>query len=198
MQATTCLRDYIIMKLFYRPTAYQLLKAKNEIFVTRGVPALEKNGFEKAPFPESLYGKNNLGDYTYEFCRLNMGSNLEMITVHITKGDRWIQIFLNIFKLEPQLDSLSKLTAINGIQFRLNPNNRSKMRLRSDDFKGMPLFNTKEHQLKSFYTEKGFWKSVNDLGKLVESDMENINSSVTRWHELHKPMVTTWEGHGLI
>ena len=32
------------------------------------------------------------------------------------------------------------------------------------------------------------------MGSLIEKDMRNIDSFVKRWHELHTPLVTTWEG----
>lgn len=80
------------------------------------------------------------------------------------------------------------------MQFHLHPNSITEMRLRSDDFKGITLFNFKKHKLHSFFTESGFQKRVDELGDLIEDDMNNIDSFVKRWHELHKPVVTTWDG----
>jgi hypothetical protein len=68
------------------------------------------------------------------------------------------------------------------------------MRLRRDDFKGMPLFNTVHHKLKSYYTKGGYQRSISRLSKLIEKDMNNIDRSVNRWHELHQPVVTGWDG----
>jgi hypothetical protein len=58
----------------------------------------------------------------------------------------------------------------------------------------MPLFNTVDHKIKSFYTESGFQKRVDELSKLIETDLSKIDSFIRRWHELHQPMVTDWEG----
>jgi hypothetical protein len=182
------------MGLFYKVTSRKLLDVKNEIFVKSGIPALKRNGFEKAPFPETLFGKNNLGDYTYDLCRLTRNSDLEIIVAHIAKGDSWIQIYLNIFNLKPSVESIEQLKGVNGIQFRLNPNNLTRMRLRSDDVKGLPLFNSVEYKVKSFYTESGFQRRVDELSNLIEDDLSNIDSFIKRWHELHRPLVTNWEG----
>jgi hypothetical protein len=183
------------MGLFYNVAPKTLFKVRNDIFVKYGIESLKKRGFQKAPFPETLFGKNNLGDYTYDLCRLNKrAQQLEIIVTHINKEDSWIQMYLNIFELRPTLDSLDQLKQTDGIRFRLPPNSLTKMRLRSDDFKGMPIFNTVHHKLKSFYTEKGFQKRVDELAQLIENDCTNIDKFVARWHELHHPMITTWEG----
>ncbi|MBN9386334.1 MAG: hypothetical protein J0H74_36585 [Chitinophagaceae bacterium] len=185
------------MGLFYHVSPKELLKIRNEIFITEGIPALKKNGFDRAPFSESLFGRNNLGDFTYELCRLNTDSVLDFLQAHIAKGDNWIQIYLNVFKLHPHLESLVQLKNINGMQFRLRPNSETKMRLRMDDFKGMPLFRTVEHKIKTYYTQKGLQKRINELAKLINSDLSNINSFKKRWHELHEPMKTDWEGRNV-
>lgn len=182
------------MKLFYKVKAKDLLAIRNEIFVKNGIPQLEKNRFEKTPFPEKLFGKNNLGDYTYELCRLNSSSHLEAITAHISRGDSWIKIYLNVFKLKPTLRTLNPLKDMDGMQFSLPPNTLTRMRLREDDFEGMPLFNTVKYKVKSFYTESGFQERLDELSKLIEKDLSNIDSFIKRWHELHQPMVTDWEG----
>lgn len=182
------------MGLYYKVTPKKLLETKNEIFVKRGIPALIKNGFEKMPMTGAAYGRNSFGDYTYSLARINSASHLETITTHICRGDKWIQIYLNVFKLKPAIESLNQLNGVDSMQFGLPPNKNSEMRLRSDDFKGMPLFNTKQHKIKSSFTERGFQRQVIELGKLIEGDLSNIDSFIRRWHELHKPLVTTWEG----
>lgn len=182
------------MGLFYRVSNKQLLQARNNIYLKKGIPTLKDQGFEELPFHAPWFGKNNLGDYTYELCRLNDRHELEIITTHITKGDLWIKIYLNIFKLVPELKKLDQLKGLPLIQFYLPPNSLTEMRLRIDDFKGMPLFRTVEHKIKPFYTENGFQDRVDELSKLIESDLNNIDYFIKRWHELHKPMVTDWEG----
>ncbi|WP_199139156.1 hypothetical protein, partial [Pedobacter sp. ASV12] len=159
------------------------------------IPALKQKGFEHSPFSSAWFGRNNLIDSTYKLCRISKNSELEMLTTHITREDSWIQIFLNIFKLEPTINALTELKERDGIQFGLPPNNMTEMRLRMDDYKGPPLFHGVRHKLKSFYTEKGFEESVQNLGELIKKDMENIDHFIKRWHELHKPTVTDWEGN---
>ncbi|MEO7486020.1 MAG: hypothetical protein ABIU77_02930 [Ferruginibacter sp.] len=129
------------MNLFYKVTAKKLFEIRNEIFVKNGLAALKENGFQKLPFPESLFGKNNLGDYTYELGRLNKNHHLEIITTHIIKGEKWIQMYLNIVHPMPDLQSLDQLRNINGIQFQLPPNSLTKLRFRVGDFNGNPLLN---------------------------------------------------------
>ena len=71
------------------------------------------------------------------------------------------------------------------------------MRFRSDDYKGPPIFYMlfcPEYKLGSYVTKSGFERQVKKLGSLIEKDMRNIDSFVKRWHELHTPLVTTWEG----
>jgi hypothetical protein len=182
------------MGLFYKASKKQLLEARNKIYLTVGIPALKNKGFEELPFRTPWFGKNNLGDYTYELCRLNERNELEMITAHITKGDSWIKIYLNIFKLVPELKKLDQLKGLPLIQFYLPPNKLTEMRLRIDDFEGMPLFRKVEYKIKSYYTESGFQERVDELSKLIESDLNNIDYFIKRWHELHTPMVTDWEG----
>jgi len=182
------------MGLFFNVSQKKLLQLRNDIFISIGIPALRNNGFDKAPFPESLFGKNNVGGDSYELCRVSKESQLEMITTHISKGDRWIKIFLNIFRLRPELRSLGQLKNIDGMQFRLPPNSRSQMRLDIDGFKGMPLFRTEEFKIKSFFTESGFQKRIEELGRLIERDLNNIDPFIQRWHELHQVMITSWDG----
>ena len=182
------------MGLFYKVSAKKSLEVRKDIFLKNGIPALKKNRFEQSPFPEKLFGKNNLGDYTYDLCRLSSGSHLETITTHISRGDSWIKIYLNVFELKPTLKTLDSLKGMDGMQFSLPPNTLTSMRLRVDDFEGMPLFNTVEHKIKSFYTESGFQGSVDELTKLIEDDLDNIDSFLKRWYELHQPLITDWKG----
>ena len=104
-----------------------LLSIRNSILIN-AIPALEKQGFKKSPFVSSWFGRNNLGDFTYDLARLS-NSYLELVTIHISKGDRWIKVYLNIFNLIPPPQKLSDLNGINGIAFRLFPNNKTQMRM---------------------------------------------------------------------
>ena len=182
------------MGLFYKASAKKLVEVRNEIFVKNGISELKRNYFEIMPYNGKWFGKNNLGDYTYELCRLNTHSHLEIVTTEISKGDVWIKVYLNIFDLKPKVKSLNQLSGLNVIKFYLPPNSVTAMRLRIDDFKGMPLFNTVEYKIKSYYSERGFQERVRELGDLIASDLNNIDYFVKRWYELHTPMVTDREG----
>jgi ubiquinone biosynthesis protein Coq4 len=52
-----------------------------------------------------------------------------------------------------------------------------------------------EHKLGKFYTKQGFDSEVAKLKELIKKDMEEIDYFVKRWHELHKPIITDWEGN---
>ena len=185
------------MGLFYKPAPKEQLESRNKLFVEKGIPALYKNGFIKSPFSGAWYGRNNHSDYSYELCRLKNNSELEILSVYIIRNESWIQIRLNIFQLKPSLNSIEELNGLDGIHFHLPPNKLTEMRLRSDDYKGIPLFYMlfcKQHKIGSYYTEGGFKRKVNELADLIEKDMTNIDSFSTRWKEIHHVSETDWEG----
>jgi hypothetical protein len=186
------------MGLFYRATDKELLEIRKKIFFDRGLPMLQKNGYEKSPFSTANFGKDNTGSYSYEFCKMTDKSLLQIVSVHIIKGDKWIQISLNIFRLDNAIKDLRQLNQVNGIQFILPPNSVSDMRLHVNDFKGMPLVNYdfwfKNHKLKSYFTKNGFDKSVKKLSNRIERDLTDFDKYVSRWFKLHNPMPTTIEG----
>src|SRR6218665_844379 len=173
------------MGLFYTVSQKELLQIRNKIFLDFGIPSLKKNGFQKSPFSTSYFGGFQFG-YSYELCRLADRAELEVITVYIVRGDRWIQISLNIFKIEPKADSLSQLKGLEGIKFALPPCSSSDMRFNCDMFR--------DHNIKSYYTKSGLEKRASDLGKIIETDLSNIDRFVKRWHEIYQPLTTTWEG----
>lgn len=183
------------MGLLYKISDKELLELRNKIFLEKGVPSLKSNDFHPSPFSTAWFGKNNLGDFTYELCRVTNGSILETITGHISKGDTWIKIFLNVFKLTPEIKFITQLKGVDGLQYHLPPNILTSMRLRVDDFKGMPLFNCVEHRLKSFNSKKGLQKREQELGNLIQQDLTDINSFVNSWYKLHKPIEIDWEGN---
>jgi hypothetical protein len=185
-----------IMGLFYAASPKELLQIRNKIFLNFGLPALQKAGFQKSPF-NSWFGKSDIG-YTYELCRLSEKAELEIIIVHIVRGDRWIQISLNIFMPQPRLNSLQQLANVDGLKFHLPPNSVSNMRLRSDDIAGPPILNYnymfRNHKIKSYHTKAGLEKRSEELGKIIERDLNGIDNFVKRWHELHSAITTTWDG----
>ncbi|MCR9014604.1 hypothetical protein [Aquiflexum gelatinilyticum] len=189
------------MRLFYKASEKELLLIRNRIFHDKCLPALKKNGFEQSPFSTAWFGKNNLGDFTYELCRVRIDSILEIVETHVSKGDKWIKVYLNIFKLSPDLRFLQQLQGVDGLQYHLPPNSLTKMRLRSDDIKGMPLldyhFMFGGHKIRSYHTKTGYDREIRKLNNRIEKDLNNIDSFVERWHELHKPNLTDWKGNRL-
>lgn len=190
------------MGLFYKISDKKLLEIRNDIFLEDGIPTLEKNGFEKSPFPTSWFGKDDMGGYTYELCRLSNQNHLQIITTYIISGENWIQVHLNIFKLFPKLTSVKELNKTDGVKFDLPPNSISKMRLRVGDIKGMPLFDYHfmfgGHRIKSFNSEKGLERRVNQLRRLIKKDLMNIDYFIKRWHEIHQLNITDWEGSQIV
>lgn len=186
------------MSLFYRASPNELLQIRNKIFSDFGLPALKRNGFQKSPFSTAWFGKNENIGYSYELCRLTNHTKLEIISVHIVRGDSWIQISLNVFELHPHLDSLNDLKDVDGLQFHLPPNSVSNMRLKSDDIVGPPILSYnymfKNHKLKSYYTKTGLMKRAEELGKIIHDDLNDIDNFVKRWHKIHQPLKTSWEG----
>ena len=159
------------------------------------MPALTKRGFNQSPFSTDWFGKDNTGDYCYTFFRLSAESHLEMILVHINKGDRWIQIDLNISRLHPAITDIEQLKNKNGLQFHLSPNRMTLERLvppRGFLFAGLP-----QHKIRPYFTKAGLARRIKQLGDLVEKDLQNIDSFVERWMQEHEPLDTDWEGHAL-
>lgn len=93
------------MGLFYKISKKEYVKIRNEIFIKRAIPVLKQNGFVKSPFSNAEFGKHPLGVF-YDMCRLSNTSELEMIRVDIIKGYRYIQIYLNVFNLEPKVENI--------------------------------------------------------------------------------------------
>jgi len=188
------------MGLFHRATPKELLELRNKIFLDRGVPALESQGFIKSPFAADWFGRNNLKDFSYSLGRVAPHSILERITVHISRGDKWIKISLNIFELSPEIISVDQLKKCSSLQYGLPPNSRTDMRLRADDTKGMPLFRMlfgKEHKLGGYNSKSGLKREAEKLAELIERDMLDIDRFVKRWHELYQPNFTDWDGSPL-
>jgi hypothetical protein len=186
------------MGLFYKATQKEILEIRNKIIRETGIPVLEMKGFKKSPFSTSWYGKDDLQGFTYCLCRLTSDSVLEDIEIQIVRNDNWIKIILNIFKLHPALESLDRLSGVDGLQYKLPPNSSTEMRLRSDDITGPPLFRlsyTTGHKLKGFYTRNGLIKNTDNLRRNIQDDLNSIDKFIKRWHELHQPLTTSWTGY---
>ncbi|MFN5308254.1 MAG: hypothetical protein ACK5C0_02230 [Candidatus Kapaibacterium sp.] len=188
------------MSILYKVSDKQLLKDRNNLFKEIGISSLLNNGFTKAPFKTSWFGEyyKDIDGYIYEFGRISKDNLFESVKVFIVKGDTYIKVFINIFRFSQELSLIDDLKEYEGTNFGVPPNSTTKMRLRSDDYKGPPLFYMlflPEHKVGSYYTKSGYEAEINKLKKLIKSDMENIDDFVKRWHELHKPNITDWEGN---
>lgn len=176
------------------------LTTRSTILKEYGIPELEKNGYVKSPFKTSWFGQYdpNIRGYSYELCKLTNENQLHIITLTVLRGEKRIKIDLNIFELHEKINSISDLKECDGIHFHLPPNDSTRMQLRSDDYKGPPLFYMlflPEYKIGKYTTQGSFEKQLNKLRELVKKDMTNIDSFVKRWHELHKPNVANKEGN---
>jgi hypothetical protein len=193
---------YCFRSKFYKISDKELLFIRNKIIQEVGIPALLKNDFSKSPFSTSWFGEydRNIMGYSYEFCRLSERKYLEVLNITIVAGDQRIAICLNIFEIFPNIVSIAQLSGSEGINFKLSSNNLNNMYLRDDDYKEPPIFYMlflPEHKIGNYYSKIGFEKEVIKLRELIKKDMTIINSFVKRWHELHKPIKTDWEGNSI-
>lgn len=184
------------LRLCYHISDKELCLIRKNIFQEVCIPILNKHGFYRSPFKDAEWGWHSFF-YGYDLCRLN-GNHLECISSIVCKGDRWIQIRLNIFALSPMPESLSDLDSLSGIKFRLRPNSDTDERIDIGMDEGIPLFNPrtyKNYRLKRFWTKWGLEKQIQRLRSLLQQDMENIDSFVKKCHTLHKCNLTDWEGN---
>ena len=185
------------MNIFYKPTYKVVLEARNKVFQEKGIPALLKNGFSKSPYKSSWYGKDNQGGYDYLHCKLIGKSRILHLRTYIINKDIWIQNYLNIFDIKPEINLLSQLLDIDCINYFMPPCNLTSMRLKINGYKVMPLLRdmfVKQHKLGSYYTKSGFENRLIELGNVLEEDLNNIYHFVKMWQELHKPLITNWDG----
>jgi hypothetical protein len=185
------------MRIFYKLTDKELLDKRNKIVKDNAIPSLMKKGFEKSPFSTSWYGRNNLGDFDYELCRINEKSQLEILRIYVSRSDRWIKFILNIFQLNPTVTTVKDLNGMDGLKFRVPPNSLTEMKFRSDDIKGPPIFKLSYmygHRLNAFYTKSGLEKNIRRLTNTIEMDIVNLESFINRWHELHRVKTIHWTG----
>jgi hypothetical protein len=183
------------MNLFYKVSRKEMLALRDGVFKERGMPFLIKKGFSKSPFSTSWFGSDDIGGFTYEFCRISKNHMLEMITVRIIKNDKWVKFYLNIFKLSPGIRTLDQLEGIDGLQFHLPPNSKSLMRLSPPDgiiFAGLP-----QHKVRYFFSREGLKRRLRHLGDKIEEDMKNIDSFIGRWLENYEPNITDWSGNAI-
>ncbi|QGK73061.1 hypothetical protein [Flavobacterium sp. SLB02] len=188
------------MKDNFKISDKELLTARNTILKEYGIPELEKNGYIRSPFKTSWFGEydSNIHGYSYELCKVTNENHLHIITLTVFRGEKRIKIDLNIFELNEKINSISDLKECDGINFKMPPNDSTTMQLRSDDYKGPPLFYMlflPEYKIGTYKTQSSFEKQLNKLRDLVKKDMANIDFFVKRWREIHKPNVTDKEGN---
>ncbi|MEQ9305678.1 MAG: hypothetical protein RJQ14_17325 [Marinoscillum sp.] len=176
-------------------TEKEILEIRNKIFLEYGIPALISVGFQKSPFPSDWHGRDNLNDFTYSLCRLN-NSFLETIETQISRGDRWIKIFLNIFDLNPPITNLDDLKKCDSVRYKIPPASLTEMRVNQDNYQGMPLFNpnSNRHKLRRSISTNGLKRSIEKLRTNIQNDLTKIDAYVKQWHKIHKPLRVDWNG----
>lgn len=184
--------------LFYNVSKTELLKMRKNLVLQTVVPILENKGFAKAPFSSSNYGYVNSQIYIYEMCRLVDSLYLEFVSVSLSRGDKYIKIYINVFELSPTVDDLSLLKQIDGINYWIPPNLEKRMRIDLDFIKVPPIiswdFWFNDLKLKPYFTRKGYQKRVLQLTTLLKTKTENIDSYFREWHQYHHPNITKWDG----
>ena len=172
---------------FFKVSNKDILRARQEIVVKGGIPELRNKGFVQSPMIGAYDGKDDIG-FTYDLCRITGDNSLEIVTVFIIRGEKWIQMFLNIFKIESNIKSIEQLKGIHNLEICLSPRSLTKMRLRVDEVKnGYPffIFFEKKHKIGCFYTKNGYDHQVKKLHHLIKKDMMNIDHFVKEWHKKH-------------
>ena len=122
---------------------------------------------------------------------LKIRNSILINAIPILEEQGFEKSYLNIFDLFPIPKTLSELNKINGIAFRLAPNNRTEMRLDIElpkrnfiDF----IFPKKEYRLKKFFTYSGLVKRQCELENVLKHDFKNIDLKIEMWYKVHKPI----------
>lgn len=189
------------MGLIFKVSKKELLTVRKNVFLEKGLPELEKQGFQKAPFKTSWFGWNGgILCYIFQLGRIVDHSIFQSLDIHIHRDDRWIQIYLNIFELSPPIETIEQLKTSNGINFGIPPSSLTTMRLRENGNKGIPLVNaifSPDYKLGASFSERSFEQKVEKLRKLIASDMREIGVFIAQWHETYKISTTDWDGNRL-
>lgn len=181
----------------YKATKNDILKTRKDIFLKEALPILTAKGFVEEPFKTSNFGWCGFG-YIYDMCRLRKGKLLELVSVRIPQGDKYIQIFINVFEVIPLHCSLSSLKETEGLKYFLRPNSEKEMRLDSDFIEEAPIL-SKEFlfgglKLGHYFTKIGYNNQVEKLKGKVKSKVCNIDAYFERWHGCHRPNLVKWDG----
>ncbi len=182
------------MPLFDTATRKDRFRTRNKIVKEVALPALQGQGFIQAPYPSwfGIYPGNRV--YTYELCRLKGPDLLQLVEIFVHYGDRYIQIFVNVVRLQPAPATVEALNVSDPLHFGMPPISLTKMRLRLDGQKGPPILRIfdRQHKLGSSWTSAAFERRAKRLSQLIEQDMLGIDGFFDRWHELHEPQEVHW------
>ena len=134
----------------------------------------------------------------YDMCRLRESKFLELLTTTICRKDNYIQIRIMAFELTPRLKSLSLLKSINGIAYKVRPNNEKEMRLDTDFFESAPILSKNfwrdPCKLGHYFTKRGYLKQVEKLRRTVKAEVSQIDDYFKKWYLVHTPNLTQWNG----
>ena len=181
----------------FKATRKEILKVRKDIFLKDILPTLKEKEFMESPFKTPCFGWCGVG-YIYDMYRLRNGKFLELVSVKIPQGDKYIQIFINVFEVYPELPNLSLLKELEGIRFSILPNNEKEMRLDTDFIKGAPIL-SKEFwfgslKLGCYFTKTDYSKQVEKLKRMVKSRVDDIDAYFQIWYKCHRPTLTKWDG----
>ncbi len=195
-----CVKQYLdSMGFIFNVPRKELLAIRKNMFLEKALPELEKQGFKRSPFNNSWFGWNGgTGCHIFELGRISSGSLFEYLQVYIFRDDRWIQIYLNIFKLSPEIGSIEQLKGSSGMQFCLPPNSLTQMRLREDGCGKITLFKelfSPHYKLGGSLSFRRFKHKVGKLEKLILNDMRNIDRFITQWHSIYQTNSRDWNGN---
>lgn len=182
------------MPLFDTATRKDRFRTRNKIVKEVALPALQRQGFIQAPYPSwfGIYPGNRL--YNYELSRLKGSDLLQLVQIFIHYEDRFVQIFVNVVRLQPVVASVEALKVSDPRHFGMPPISWRKMRLRMDGQKGPPILRIfdRQHKLGSSWTSPAFERRAKRLSQLIEQDMRAIDGFFDRWHDLHEPQEVHW------
>ena len=183
---------------WYKTTSKEILQARNTVFLRDILPILKEKNFVSAPFKDAWFGYHAGLGYMYDMCRLREGKFLELLTTTICRKDNYIQIRIMAFELTPRLKSLSLLKNIDGLAYKIRPNNKKEMRLDTDFFERAPILSKKFWQepckLGHYFTKSGYLKQVERLRRAVKAEIFQIDDYFTKWYLVHTPNLTQWNG----
>lgn len=183
---------------WYKATSKEILQARNSIFLHDILPILKDKNFVSAPFKDARFGYYAGFGYMYDMCRLHEGKFLELLTTTICRKDNYIQIRIMTFELTPRIKSLSLLKNINGLAYKIRPNNEKEMRLDIDFFEHAPILSKKFWQepckLGHYFTKSGYLKQLERLRRTVKAEVFQIDDYFTKWYLIHTPNLTQWNG----